>query len=100
MRRDPDERRGLEQRLEAADVVETDLLEAGERDRLGFEVDPFADAHVRAQVGDCGDVIERAPEPRLQDDADVVEALLAELAVHAQRVLPGVRSAYRHVRQL
>src|SRR5207237_946684 len=52
-----------------------------------FDVNAFADPDARLKVGERADVVESPPKVRLQDDAEVLVAGLAELAIKAQRVV-------------
>ena len=61
----------------------------GEFQRL--DVDAFAQTDVRRQVGERGDVVERAPQVGLEHDPDVLQALVAELAVERQGVVRAAR---------
>src|SRR6266545_2599526 len=86
VRRDADVGALLEQRVQALDEVRAHRVVVGERDRRRLDVDALAEAEVRPPVGERADVVERAAEVRLEYDADVVEAALAQLAVQAQRL--------------
>ena len=87
MGRDPDVAAGVEERVEAADEVRAHRLVVGERDRPRLQVDALAEADARPEVGQRVDVVERAPQPRLEHDAEVLVPVLAELAIEAERVV-------------
>src|SRR5919106_525599 len=91
VRRDRDVGAGVEQRRDRLDEREAHgrVLLVGDLGRL--DVDALADAHVRAERRERGDVRERPLQVRLQDDADVVETLLAQLPVDGE----GVRGRAR-----
>ena len=87
VRRHTDIALGVEQRVEAAEEMRAHRLEVGERDRRRLEVDALAEADARPEIPERLDVVERTPQPRLQHDADIVVAFLAELAIEPQRVV-------------
>ena len=91
MRGDPDVRAGVEERVECFHEVGADGVEVGERDVRRLDVDPLAEAHVRAEVGERVDVVDRPAQVGLEDDADVLVAGLAQLAVEAERVVGAAR---------
>jgi hypothetical protein len=75
VRRDADVAAAIEERLERADVARTNLVEVPVRDLGRLDVDPLAEANVRA--GERARILFRAMEGRLQHDAEVVEPLRA-----------------------
>src|SRR3954454_22501799 len=77
---------GVEERLERPHEARPHRLERAERDLFRLHVDPFAEAHARLEIRERLDVAEGPPEHGLEDDAEVVEALAAQLAIEAKRV--------------
>jgi hypothetical protein len=92
VRRDPDVAPGVEERLERAHEVGPHGLEVPELDLLGLDVDALAEPDARPQVGQRGDVCDRASQRRLQDDAQVVVAqVVGELEPEGGRLDAHVR---------
>ena len=91
VRRDPTYDPHAEQLAEAEDEVLAHLLEVPERDQRRLDVDALAEAHVRLVGRQLADVPDRPAQVGLEDDADVVEPGLAQLAVHAERVARAAR---------
>jgi hypothetical protein len=59
---------------------------------------PLAEPDARLQLRKRGDIRQRPPQHRLQDDADVVVSLLAQLAVETQRVVRSVDESSMSIR--
>src|SRR6185312_5232115 len=78
VRRDTDVAAGLEQRIEAEEEVRPYHLVVGERNRGGLEVDALAEADARSQIRKCLDVVERAPQARLENNAEVAVPVLTK----------------------
>ena len=76
---------------EGEDEVLAHLLEVAERDQRRLDVDALAEPDVRLVGRERADVPERPAQVGLEDDADVVEPGLAQLAVHAERVARAAR---------
>ena len=91
VRRDPDVGARAEELLERLAEVGANGLEVAEGDLGRLDVDPLAEPHVRLQVGQRVDVVDGPPQVRLEDDAEVVVAGLAQLAVEPQRVVGAAR---------
>ncbi len=91
MRCDADERALRDELLEHEEVVRAHSLEFAIGDRRRLDVDPFA----QPDVVDPLDVVDRPPQVRLHDDAEILVPELAQVAVQAEGA--GRRRRVLHV---
>ena len=91
MGRDPDVRAALEHALERQREVVADDLRVGVGDHPRLEIDPLAEPEVRGFGGQGLDVVHRAPQASLKNDADAARELRPQRSVDRKRTVGALR---------